>query len=263
MPPEELSIPGFLIARCFDEVGSTMDEARTVVDCIGSTPGAAGLVMAKRQSAGRGRQGRSWSGTDGSFMGTFLFQTQQPAAQLSGYSLAIGVGIARALSGAGVSVALKWPNDIVVVRDGRIRKLGGILTEVQESFGSRILLVGIGLNLSAPPDDVTDALSVRDLSGVELGAHEFVQPLATNLLAVHETFIGNGGFSGFRQEWENLSCFTAGRTMLAVEIGPRISRGTYIGVEDSGALLLACAGATEALHSGHITWIDGLGEVTK
>lgn len=263
MLPEEISIPGFQIARCFDEVGSTMDEARAVVDQIGSTAGAAGLIMTKRQSAGRGRQGRSWRGAQGSFMGTFLFQTSQPAAQLSGYSLAIGVGIARALSGEGVSVALKWPNDIVVVKDGRIRKLGGILTEVQESSGSRVLLVGIGLNLAAPPDDVTDALSVRDLSGVAIAPREFSHSLATHLLDIHEVFTRGGGFSGFRREWEKFSCFTAGKTTLSVEIGPRVSRGTYIGVEDSGALLIACGETTEALHSGHITSIEGVEATAK
>jgi BirA family biotin operon repressor/biotin-[acetyl-CoA-carboxylase] ligase len=89
-----------------------------------SSPSGAVLV-AERQTAGRGRMGRQWhAAPDASLTFSILYKLPRGVVP-SGLSLAVGVGIAEALCAIGVAgVALKWPNDIL--RDGR--KLGGVLT---------------------------------------------------------------------------------------------------------------------------------------
>ena len=94
----EITIPGYDRVRHFDEISSTMDGARQLLKEEGGASGWCGLVTASRQSAGRGRQGRSWLSGERAYMGTFIFCTDAPVAALSGYSLAVGVSVAAALS---------------------------------------------------------------------------------------------------------------------------------------------------------------------
>ncbi len=258
MRHSSLALPGFAFASLYEEVGSTMDVARGEVPTVAGSAEGAGLVVARRQLAGRGRQGRSWSGTGGAFMGTFLFSTRMMAAELTGYSLSIGVGISSALEELGVPVRLKWPNDIVVVRAGDLNKLGGILIEVQESDGVRVVLVGIGLNLVEAPADVPRALSARAVSGIDLSVEHVAGALGASLRSCHERFVGQGGFASFRSEWEERSCFVPGQTALAIEVSERTVRGIYSGIEESGALLITRGTTVEALHSGHILSAEGL-----
>jgi len=260
MQPSSLALPGFAFARLYDEVSSTMDVAREGVQAVAASPEGAGLAVARRQLAGRGRQGRSWSSTHGAFMGTFLFATRLAPGELAGYSLAIGVGIAGALENLGVPVDLKWPNDIVVVRDGAINKLGGILIEVQESGGVRVVLVGIGLNLVQAPTTVPGALSLCSVSGATLAVEQVSAALGASLLRCHGRFVAEGGFGSFRAEWEARSCFVPGQTELEVEVGDRTVRGLFAGIEESGALLMRRGTVLEALHSGHILLAQRLRE---
>ena len=92
-----ISIPGLAFAYRYDEVASTMDVARELTQRVAGIEGGIGLVCADRQTAGRGRQGRAWSGAGNSFMGTFLLSTRGGAHQLSGYSLAVGCAVTSAL----------------------------------------------------------------------------------------------------------------------------------------------------------------------
>lgn len=234
-----------------------MDVARErLVELLANVnPSAAALVVAKHQSAGRGRQGRSWVSEGGAFLGTFLFRTTAPVALLSGYSLAIGVGVARALRECGATVSLKWPNDIVVRRGAELSKLGGVLIEVQEDKQGRVLLVGIGLNLKAAPTEVNHSVALADLVSHHepLGLEHIAGVLAHHLLGVQQEWQPGGGFKAFRKRWEELSCYDSGSTMLTIEVSPGVTvHGAYIGVDDSGALVLLVNGEPRLIHSGHV-----------
>lgn len=253
MQPNEHPLDGYLFARHYPEVSSTMDVARAEAGLVADRPGGAALIWADRQTAGRGRQGRSWKGAAGAFMGTFIFATSRPAHALSGYSLSVGVAIAQALKALGVSVQLKWPNDIVTVRGDEVLKAGGILIEVHEASGLRAILVGIGINLAAAPEDVPHAASTLSISGQAARLPELVAGLGRELLSHHRRFVEGGGFSEFRSDWELLSCFEPGRTALCVALGEGLPvTGVYLGIEDSGALRLGDGTAERLVHGGHI-----------
>lgn len=125
---------------------STMEEAHRLAEA-GASSGVA--VMADRQVAGRGRQGRPWASPLG---GLWLSVVTRPdaAAGLDAVSVRVGLALADALGremGGLPAIGLKWPNDLLVGG----RKLGGILVEARWK-GERCLwtIVGVGLNVRNP-----------------------------------------------------------------------------------------------------------------
>lgn len=250
---KELALPGYTYARFYDEVSSTMDVARESMPELGQ---GSGVICTRRQTAGRGRQGRSWSSPDGAFMATFLHQGDAPLAAFAGYSLGIGVSLVSVFSQHNASLQLKWPNDLVVVANGAIRKIGGILIEVQELEGKRIVLTGIGVNLSEPPSDVEHATSVKEVSGASLEAEALLPVMAKTLEENHHRFLEGGGFRAFRSDWERASCFERGESVISIDLGFQTVSGVFDGVSDTGALQLRREGRVETFHSGHIVGVE-------
>lgn len=251
----ELSLPGFTFAQIHDEVTSTMDVAR---DLIPTLKEGAGVVCALSQSAGRGRQGRRWSSTQGAMMATFLFQTSQPVASLSGYSLVVGLGLVDAFERFGAPLQLKWPNDLVVVRDGSLRKVGGILIEVQELGARRVILVGVGVNLGSVPNDVGHAISIEEISGSFITVADALRGVSEQLRVAHEIFVSFDGFPRFQRRWEDAACFIKGGTEISLDLGERRVAGTYVGIDERGSLLLDVDGVAQSFHSGHLLELRNL-----
>lgn len=141
-------------------VSSTNDRAGELVGAGAPTPA---VVVADRQSAGRGRRGRRWvSDTPRGLWFTVAWEAGE--AVVGGLPLRVGLGVAGVVESVapGLRVAVKWPNDLVV--DGR--KLGGILCERRGEHA----LVGVGLNLNHEHGDFPIALraaasSIRLLTG--------------------------------------------------------------------------------------------------
>ncbi len=108
------------------------------------------LLVARNQTAGRGRAGRSWlSSSEGSLTFSLAWKFDGGLPRLTGLPLAVGVALADTLERLGVQVGLKWPND--VLRDGD--KLAGILIETQAAQGGGVwAVIGIGLNLLMPDE---------------------------------------------------------------------------------------------------------------
>ncbi|HEX6600070.1 MAG TPA: biotin--[acetyl-CoA-carboxylase] ligase [Gemmatimonadaceae bacterium] len=128
----------------FDVVGSTLDVAHAIADDAPSGT----LVLADRQSAGRGRQGRRWESPPGA--GVWLTLVERPADMqaLDVLSLRCGLHAAAALDGlAEQRIALKWPNDLYLGG----RKLAGILIETRwRGSAPDWVAIGFGLNVVAP-----------------------------------------------------------------------------------------------------------------
>jgi BirA family transcriptional regulator, biotin operon repressor / biotin---[acetyl-CoA-carboxylase] ligase len=119
---------------------------------------AGAVLIAEHQTAGRGRQGRTWSATPGAqiSMSVGVSVVDVPVTSWGWLSLATGVAVVDAVAAAtDVRAGLKWPND-VLVRGG---KLAGILAEVARP----VIVVGLGLNVTHAPDGVDGATSLRDL----------------------------------------------------------------------------------------------------
>jgi BirA family transcriptional regulator, biotin operon repressor / biotin---[acetyl-CoA-carboxylase] ligase len=118
------------------------------------------LLVAERQTRGRGRLGRGWVSSAGTSL-TFSLSLPLAPSQWGGLSLAVGLAIAQALdpSSAGTTprLLLKWPNDLWLqdagdAGSGRGRKLGGILIETIHVGDRRMCVVGVGLNVLPHPE---------------------------------------------------------------------------------------------------------------
>ena len=212
------------------------------------------LLLAERQTAGRGRLGRSWwsDAAPGSAL-TFSLGLRLAPADWSGLSLVVGLTLAEALNPAGEHLGLKWPNDLWL--RGQDRKLGGLLIEVAPladalSAQERWLVIGIGLNIAPLPAGTADpALFRTGHAGLQeidpaLDAPAALHRVAAPLLRAVLDFGAQGGAAALAR--------FATRDVLAgrrVQVGELA--GIASGIAHDGALLLRDeAGRLQVVHSG-------------
>lgn len=134
----------------YDELDSTNAQARRRAESGDFGPV---WITALRQTAGRGRRGRSWETASGNLAATLLFNTAKPAAEAAQVSFIAALAacdLADTCIGEGVA-RLKWPNDLMI----HGRKAGGILVESGTCADKTVwLAVGLGINLAHAPSDV-------------------------------------------------------------------------------------------------------------
>jgi BirA family biotin operon repressor/biotin-[acetyl-CoA-carboxylase] ligase len=229
-----------------EEVDSTMAEAAR------RAPDAPLWILARRQTAGRGRRGRAWVDPPGNFAATLALPLNAPARTAGQLSFVAALALHDALAGlvpAG-RLSLKWPNDVML--DGG--KLAGILLE-GSGAGDRIarLAIGIGVNLRhAPPHPAPDALvpvSLHAATGAEIGPEAFLDRLAPAFAARHSQQQG-AGFAAIRAEW------LARAARLGQTVTARTARETFEGVfetvDPDGALVLATAEGRRSIPAGDV-----------
>lgn len=183
----------------FEEIDSTILEARRRAE-----RGEVGPVwlVAKRQTAGRGRRGRAWSSLDGNLMATLLFVTEAPPAQIALLGFATGVAIAETLDtliGNG-RTTLKWPNDVFI--DGA--KAAGILIDSGACAGGTWVALAFGVNLAAAPEGLDQpTISVRTVLPPDALAPEPAAFLARvrPRLEYWSARIASDGFEPLRAAW--------------------------------------------------------------
>ncbi|MEO5844878.1 MAG: biotin--[acetyl-CoA-carboxylase] ligase [Caldimonas sp.] len=255
-----------------DETGSTSDDLLARVHAA-ARAGAAGfapcLLVADRQSAGRGRQGRRWHAEAGA---SLTLSIAWPCARddLSGLSLAIGCALADALDAPGhaARIGLKWPNDLWLLdgpnratRSGG-RKLAGILVETAPLGPRRIAVVGIGINIRASVESLARASADTDTgsgsgSGSGIASLDEIDAQATPattlarvapaLFAALRTFDG-AGFAPFAARFAARDLLR-GRGVAGAGAGGELE-GTAAGVNDDGTLRVETAAGTIAVASG-------------
>ena len=194
-------------------------------------------IMATRQSAARGRQGRVWAMPPGNFAATLVMAAgAEPAkAALRSFVAALALHDACAeVTGQPAAFALKWPND-VLLNGG---KLAGILLETQ-SEGR--LLVGIGVNLAQAPDPADlEAGALRPVAlapetGTAVSPAFFLDALAP-AFAHWEGRLQAEGFAPLRAAWLARAA-RLGET-IRVRTGRQDLIGTFETIDDAGHLVL-------------------------
>jgi BirA family biotin operon repressor/biotin-[acetyl-CoA-carboxylase] ligase len=225
----------------FPEVSSTMDVAKEMArkGCPGFT-----VVIAGRQSRGRGRLRRSWHSEDGGLYFTMVLRPTLPAVYGPRLNFLASLVLARVLRAEyGLAAGLKWPNDILV--DGR--KLCGLLAEM-ETEGEQVSFVNIGLGVNVnnrPEAFETGAVSIRSLLGREVSR----RALLARFLDEFEACIGREDWDRILAEWKSLSV-TLNRPVRIVTVREE-TRGVAIDVDENGALILKQAdGSTRAVIFG-------------
>ncbi|MBT7310524.1 biotin--[acetyl-CoA-carboxylase] ligase [bacterium] len=177
------------------------------------------LAIARVQTAGRGRQGRTWF--DGGLQMSWDIDCDVVA---QGLSVWVGVVVAFAIRNlTSKNVMLKWPNDLFFEN----KKLGGILLDRICNSKESKLVAGIGLNCSYDLPDELNASTLIDFDA---------ESLASTIINEHDKNLKsftNGGWSVWRKKFEEID-FLAGKE-VTVEAG---ALGLASGIADSGALIL-------------------------
>lgn len=209
------------------------------------------LLVADRQTRGRGRRGRRWHSAAGSGVLLSLRRPMhRPLRELAGLPLAAGVAALRALRGFGLDcVSLKWPNDLLV--EGA--KLGGILVETRAAGRAVAAVVGIGINWHGAPGAQglrRDAACVADFLQPAPARNLGAAALAGELLAVLDVFDARG-LDVFREEWEAAHAYAGVRVRVRLG-GGRTLTGTAQGLGEDGSLQLRTRGGVRAVHSGSL-----------
>lgn len=248
------TVPTRWLGRHFDThdaVDSTNAAAWRLAD-EGAPHGA--LVVAARQTAGRGRQGRRWTSAPGNLFASFVLRRDRFDGGDAALSLVVGLEIASTLRhDFGVdAVGVKWPNDVLV--DGS--KIAGVLAEARTDDGSRIV-IGFGVNLRTPADgwgDLAGRATALDAHGIESEPADFLQRFLPRLERGLESFDADG-FAAFRRAWEDFDVLS--ERAVEFESDGRRSRARVRGVDARGALeVVDDRGDVRALFGGEVHLTD-------
>lgn len=213
----------------FDTLGSSNDEACKPQYVEGD------IILAQRQTAGRGQRGHTWESREGENL-TFSLLLEplflSPSEQFL-ISECVALGVCDALMHYGIEAQIKWTNDIYIGD----RKLAGILIEhkLQGSALARTV-AGIGLNVNqkAFSDDLPNPISMAQATGREFDREEVLQTVATSLMARYEQ-LREGGAKELQADYHQRLYRLGQEHCYALPDGSRF-RGIIRGVEPTGAL---------------------------
>lgn len=233
-----------------ETTGSTMIDAARLA-ASGCPSGTA--VVADEQTAGQGRQGRSWHSERASGLYvSIVLRLPLPADDTAVLTLALGLATAEAIARtADLACDLRWPNDVLLEE----KKCAGIL--VQSARGAFIAGIGINVNHTAFPEDLaSSATSLRLVSG-----REHSRPLLLkNLLVAVDSFakmLVEGGKEPVLRMFSRASSYVRGRQVV-VEQGGSALRGVTEGLNPAGFLLLRQEdGATTVVRAGGVRSAGG------
>ena len=234
----------------YKEVDSTNAEARRL-----SVEGAeSGLVVtAKKQTAGKGRRGRSWeSPADENLYFSILLRPSLEPEKAPMLTLVMAYSVAKVLQREEIQVLIKWPNDLVCSG----KKVCGILTEMNLS-GAQVedVIVGVGLNVNTMkfPDELEDkATSLRKETLRELECGELLQLILKEFDKQYQRFLENQNLE-FLQEDYNAMLINRGREVMVLEPGKEYL-AKALGINKFGELLVQKEdGSTEAVFAGEVS----------
>ncbi|MGO8907214.1 MAG: biotin--[acetyl-CoA-carboxylase] ligase [Solirubrobacteraceae bacterium] len=222
---------------------STNERARLLA-AAGAPHGT--LVTAAAQTAGRGRQGRRWTAPENSsLLMSLILRAPAPLLPL--------IAAVAVCDVTGEDARIKWPNDVVLERDGGLAKLAGILVEGRPQEGWAVL--GIGLNVAVRPKDMPAEL--RDRTASLGGSAREIEPTLGRLLRALEHRLGE-------RDEATLEAWRARDALRDREIawggpGPaeQVGRGRAHGIDGLGRLIVALAdGGRTALGAGEVHLVD-------
>jgi BirA family biotin operon repressor/biotin-[acetyl-CoA-carboxylase] ligase len=236
------------------------ETARVVLDRVDSTntealrrtsAGERGplWIVARQQTAGRGRRGRAWISAPGNLHTTLLLTDPSPpaAAPQLGFvaSLAIHDAASAAAPALATSLALKWPNDLLC----RGRKVAGILVEGE---GAPIAVaIGIGMNCRHHPEGTEYPATDFAAHGIAVTADALFDALAIAMQERLAQWNRGNSFMVIRGAW--LARASGLGEHLRVRLAGRETSGSFESIDETGRLMLRHGnGSLEAIAAGEV-----------
>jgi BirA family biotin operon repressor/biotin-[acetyl-CoA-carboxylase] ligase len=221
-----------------DQVGSTNREAFALAEA--GVPGPLWIV-ARRQTAGRGRSDRQWISAPGNLHASLLLRLDCPPAAVPHLSLLAGVATVDAIRQAAAGcpgrefagLRLKWPNDILIGR----AKCAGILCESLAGRQSTTAVIGIGINLAWHPTAMHRAATDLAAHGCRIAPEAMLASLAQAMQHWLAVWGGGRGFHSVRRAW--LERAGPAGEMCTVDTGRERIEGAFADLDPDGALIVS------------------------
>lgn len=235
----------------YEETDTTNNRARELA-LEGAPEGT--LVVAEKQTAGRGRRGKVWESPLGTGIWMSLVLRPQIApAEASVLTLLCGLATAEAIEAeTGLSAGIKWPNDILI--NGK--KAVGILTEMDcEMSEVHFVIPGIGINVntaSFPPEIAEIATSLYLECGKTVSRRRLVHKVLERLEEHYETFLRTGSFAAMLEDYRK-HCITLGKEVHVLGREPFFAEALDITPEGELLVRRADKGKEEVVFSGEVS----------
>jgi BirA family transcriptional regulator, biotin operon repressor / biotin---[acetyl-CoA-carboxylase] ligase len=247
----------FADVRRFDSLDST--NAYLLAEARGGVPEGV-VAVAEHQTAGRGRLGRRWEAPTGTcLLVSVLLRPVLEPGQLHLCTSAVALAAADACAVvAGVSPAVKWPNDLLVGG----RKLAGVLAESDPAApggpqGSVAVVVGVGCNVDWPGPEEAGGISLREAAGRPVDRLDLLQAFLDALGSRRPGLDSVVGRSALAEELRS-RCETLGREVRVEMAGPTeptggsAVTGLAVGLTDSGHLVVETADGRREVAAGDV-----------
>lgn len=218
-------------------------ESTNIIAKVKASPRVEGInegtiIIAERQSAGKGRWGRRWFSPVGGIWLSIILYPQLSPSYIPRITLMTAVAIVKAMERcAQIKAQIKWPNDILINE----KKVCGILTEMSAELDMiNWIVVGIGINANINqgefPEDIKDnSVSLKEILGKKISRVSLVQILLEEFEKYYER-LKRREFSSILKEWKLYS--HALRRKIKINMGEKIITGEAIDINEEGALIL-------------------------
>jgi BirA family transcriptional regulator, biotin operon repressor / biotin---[acetyl-CoA-carboxylase] ligase len=227
----------------FDVTGSTNAEA---MDHARSGERGPMWFVTTEQTAGRGRRSRPWIAPRGNLASSILEVMDLAPAQAATLGFAAGLALEAALQrvsletrmrapGSLPDFALKWPNDVLAGR----AKLSGILLEAETVPSGLAVVVGIGTNVVAHPENTPYPATSLHALGLDVDAEGLFTALSDAWAEWRAVWDDGRGFSAIRNAWLERAAGLG--EPVSVQLGASTLSGIFDTIDDAGCLIVATA----------------------
>ena len=197
------------------------------------------LVVAEKQSAGRGRRGNAWDSQEGN---VYMSLRLAVSDKIPALSLVTGLIVKKAIQevSKGTNVLLKWPNDLILNQ----RKAGGILVEIDQDNKINNFIVGIGINIES--DVANDSwIGLKEIDN-EVDRNKIIIKIVS---AFEKIASGKEDFKDWQSEWEKHCVHMHKKITLNLNDSDKVE-GIFEGINHKGEMLLSNKNGILTFNSG-------------
>ena len=230
----------------FDSLDSTQNKAK---ELAGKDEPEGAVILAEKQTAGKGRFGREWVSGAGGIWSSVIFRPKMPPHNIPVFSLVLSLAISEAIERVcKVRCFLKWPNDVLVYVNGgkspKYKKVCGILVEMSaEAERTNWVVAGFGIDANnLLPDTLKGhAVSLKDVTGSKIDRLELLVATLEKIETYYGSFL-KSGFEEMRKDYLR-KCVLTGKNVSITDAGIKTA-GKCAGIGTDGSLLVLSSSKT-------------------